>query len=304
MRNANKNRIGVVIATRNRPTLVKNLLTSIKINSLKPKVISVVSSGENIEPVVREFSNKLQIIYEHTSLTGQVTQRNLGISRIINDLDYLVFLDDDIELPQDFFQSVFDFISLEKNKYQGIGIKILNLPNSQNRLKKIQKLFYEWSDTPGSVLPSGVATEYNFCKKITEVSWLRGISIWETSVLKKFKHSELPGEYAALEDLIYSYQVGLEHRLVFHPGIAVTLKDTIETKKNILNRTNLANQNRYFFVKKIMQKKSIYFYFNLLGKIFAQTFFLLFYMNKKINSLILFGHIRFLIYSMLFNRGN
>lgn len=291
-----KNQIGVVIPTRNRALFLNNLLLSIQENTVKPKKISIVSSGECVKSIVEKFSTNLIICHEHTSLRGQVNQRNIGIERIIEGLEYLVFLDDDVEVDKNFFKNILDFISILDATYQGIGIKITNLPHSKYKFKKIQKFFYEWSDTPGVVLKSGVATEYNFCEEVLEVRWLRGISIWSSKVLKEFKNSELPGDYAALEDLMFSYRIGLRYKLIYNPRIKVTLRETIDSKEHIFNRTYLANQNRYFFVKYILKNNLIYFYLNVFGKIFAQVYFLCFYKKKKINFLILVSHIYFLLF--------
>lgn len=111
--------INVVIPTRNRPESLNRVLNSIYRQTLIPKEIIIVDSGEN--PLQREqlettFTN-IQIIHSTPSVC---LQRNIGIEK--SNSDYIFLCDDDIELSENYCESLLDFLDNNPDEMIASGL--------------------------------------------------------------------------------------------------------------------------------------------------------------------------------------
>ena len=101
----------ILIATKDRPGSMRNLLRSVAQSTVRPKSIVVVSSGCPIDDVISEFNESLKIDYFHSEMMGQVNQKKLGISRIQKEIPWVLFLDDDLLLEPKAVEIAFETLA-------------------------------------------------------------------------------------------------------------------------------------------------------------------------------------------------
>lgn len=121
--------VEVVIPTYKRLNNLAILLKSISLQTLLPKKVFVVYAGtsENkILQLVREFNLNIEIIESAPSVCKQ---RNLGIKKVSS--KYVLLCDDDIELPINYIEVLYDFLENSKNHFIATG--------EEYRLNKLKK---------------------------------------------------------------------------------------------------------------------------------------------------------------------
>lgn len=236
----------IVIATRNRPEKLRHLLKSIMNNSQVPNCLSIVASGIDVNSIVREFEKEININYLFTPLKGQVVQRKLALESIDTSYDFYIFLDDDVYLDSDFISIFRDYSKNLDSTVGGIGLN-LKIENS----KKFKKYHFPFLQRlRGKVLSSGRAIPYLNSKSEISVKWLNGISAWRHSTINKFKHEEIENNYAAFEDVMFSYQVSKRHKLIFYPKLKVFEQENSKNSFADLEIYRTSWQHQLFFVLK------------------------------------------------------
>ena len=92
-------RAGFVVATKDRPRDLRNMLASLDEQSVRPgQVVVVDASAEPVESVVAEFPS-LRIDYLRHLPPSASAQRNAGIRAVDPAMDPVGFLDDDVLEP-------------------------------------------------------------------------------------------------------------------------------------------------------------------------------------------------------------
>lgn len=92
-----------------RPVALLKLLKSVAKQNLYPNEILIIDGSENddtkelLEINIFENLNYFKVTSQERGLTKQ---RNFGVQRIRNDIDYVCFLDDDILLEQNYFEKL------------------------------------------------------------------------------------------------------------------------------------------------------------------------------------------------------
>jgi GT2 family glycosyltransferase len=245
----------ILIATKDRPGSMRNLLRSVAQSTVRPKSIVVVSSGCPIDDVISEFNESLKIDYFHSEMTGQVNQKKLGISRVQKEIPWVLFLDDDLLLEPKAVEKVFETLA----KFRSVGDDVLGIglgltPTSrmkrtshiQNFVGRVLRLS---SETPGKVIRSGQGVSYLESSKPIYTEWLNGASMWKTESALSYTNFVPSSSYAACEDLVFSYQQFKKGKLLFAPDAKVLFQ---ETEPNDYNRSQAIISStawRYFFVK-------------------------------------------------------
>ena len=87
--------LAIIIPTKDRPKEVVRLLRSIKELDCEVGRVIVVASGQDISDVVIEFSKVLPVEY-YSSESGQIIQRNKGISLLNDSTKLVATIDDDM----------------------------------------------------------------------------------------------------------------------------------------------------------------------------------------------------------------
>lgn len=124
-----QDKISVVIPTLKRYPYLKKLLVQLNTQTLKPKeVIIADQTPENLrEDIGEEFNFKLIVLYQETP--GQSSSRNRAILKTGG--EYVLLLDDDIEIKNDFIErhaKTIDYFKADVSSGVGLESEMESLP--------------------------------------------------------------------------------------------------------------------------------------------------------------------------------
>jgi len=245
----------ILIATKDRPENMRKLLKSVEQSTIKPSSLVVVSSGHPIHDVISEFETSLKIDYVHSEVTGQVNQKKIGISRLRKEIPWVVFLDDDLLMTTNTFETAFETLSkysVTEERIVGIGLG-LSPTSRMNRSSRFQNIVGRAlrlsGATAGKVIRSGQGVSYLESHLPIYTEWLNGASIWEMESALEYVRFVPSSKYAACEDLVFSFQQSKKGKLLFVPGARVFFQDTEPNDYNRSQSIISGTAWRYFFVK-------------------------------------------------------
>jgi len=245
----------ILIPTRNRPEKVKKLLESISTSKSLPQQIVIVASGIDISLEIFQFKEQLPITYIFSKQGGQVYQKKLGLANINPEIEWVVFLDDDVLVQRDTFESAFESIEFSERTQNehiigvGFGITPTSRATSARGLVRVMGyIFLLYKNKPGLVLSSGHATSYQESDRFVFTEWLNGVSMWRRENSMRYCSTKINPKYAACEDLIFSYPESKLGKLLFLPQSRVTYQDFEITNFETIEVIESAAFNRMFFV--------------------------------------------------------
>lgn len=268
--------VAVVIPTRNRPEKLQRLLSSLANSSVKPKQVVVVSSGMNVQRIIELFTKSLSITYVHSHVAGQVAQKKLAISMIDQDVEWCLFSDDDLFFDSEAIANALEIVNVHENKgIIGVGFRLPPTSRMQGKsamAQKLSRLFLLDSSKPGRVLASGHASSYLQQNQITSTEWLNGVSMWQISFARDYGKDVISTQYAACEDLIFSYPLSKIGELIFAPNANVEFQGSELSDFNSWNVFQSASIWRYYFVCKNKDlSKAAYFWSQFFRTIYLMT---------------------------------
>jgi hypothetical protein len=138
-------RVGVVIPTRNRPTLLPHMLGSLMMQTHRPERIVVVDDGdESAEGVVGRYPGVEYLRAGVGSGLSGNPARNVGL-RALADLPYLCFLDDDDMIPPDYLEVLLATVATDcraaaaypRLRFCGTHRETLNVPYDPDLLGRL-----------------------------------------------------------------------------------------------------------------------------------------------------------------------
>ena len=260
--------LGILIPTKNRPEHVQRLLKSISRSDLSDSEIVLVASGLDIKYIVDSFENELKIKYFHVNQSGQINQKMIGISKFGKNVEWIMFLDDDLLVSQNLSHNIRRSTLHLKNAI-GIGLK-LPMKTRFNKKSRIMiyaaRIFLLDSSEKGKLLKSGHAVSYMESSKILETKWLSGASIWKTEIAKKYNSVHPFSRYAAYEDVIFSHQVANLGTLYFDPALELNFQEKQPEDITSTDAFISANYWRYFLVCSDEYFNFIQFLWSQLGR--------------------------------------
>ena len=244
----------LLIATKDRQLNLNNLLASISNSSLLPGKIIIVYAGTDISDTVNKYSSQINIELIYSPIASQVTQKLIGIRAMDLSVGWVLFLDDDIILPVDSLNILVNHYLRNpslKDVY-GFGLRIINL-----QIRKLtfgQQFFLRlvglYSNRRGSVLASGHVQSYQELLNDAETQWLNGISAWKSNTLKNYNTGFAEIDYAAYEDVIFSYAMSKNSRLFFAFSASV-INQNVESRNPLtFTQFKAGAYMRYLFVEK------------------------------------------------------
>jgi GT2 family glycosyltransferase len=243
-------KIAALIATRDRPKNLMVLLNSLQFSSKKFDQIVIVSSGLKISNLIQSY--KFKIDHIHLEGLGQAKQKIQGIRMIEKDIDWVLFLDDDVTMTEQAFDTLIaDYIeNPQYNSYSGFGLKINNLyiPKRSKILKKLMLFFRLQTNLPGSVSKSGHVQEYQSCQNDVETMWLNGVSAWKTCVLHEYKPELADLGYSAFEDVNFSYKISRSKKLLFASRVIINSQSDTKYEPLSMNKFKIGTYIRFVFV--------------------------------------------------------
>jgi glycosyltransferase involved in cell wall biosynthesis len=210
----NGHKIVAVIATRNRKEKLKRIVKNAQNQTIKANTIIIIDSSDEINSDILNFeSNKdFSLKYFHTSIKSASKQRNIGIDYCFNELkieddDLILFLDDDLIIPNNYIEKLIYGINIGFNGISGISINPNFKINFTTRILDVYLfLFGIKTGSKGEVLKSGFANPVGRRKneKFIKVSWLICCAMWQAKYLRDTRFDESLTGYSLGEDVILS----------------------------------------------------------------------------------------------------
>ena len=251
----------ILVATRNRPAQLDKLLNSISGQSHLPNQIVIVSSGDGVESIINKFGG-LKIEYIHSDISGQIHQKQIGIKRISHDIDWVIFLDDDLELLPDCIDKLINRLAKISISDSILGIGL----NCLQEEPDIRTSFSFWKKAKaGKVLNSGRNISYMDSPEEIFTEWLNGASAWRRSVLSSYNFPSSNLKYAFAEDVIFSYAVGKKGKLLYLPSAKVKFQVTTTFQSRSIDVWKAQAQWGLYFISSYNEFSRFKFYCRLIG---------------------------------------
>lgn len=240
-----KVQLTILVATKNRPNYLERLLFSLSKSCEKPNELIIISSGVSIGSLIENYKTRLPIKHLHVDFEGQSHQKKLGLKFVSKKSEWVMFCDDDILFRKDTISHIFDECSSASENLAGIGINLV----SSTQVNLIKNLITIRSKKQsGKIKKSGVTISYSKAQVPVKTEWLNGLSIWRHSVVKYYDPLLANFDYAAYEDVFFSYAVNKHYELIYHPKIILINQNLYDSDFNILHYKAL-KENRLAFVK-------------------------------------------------------
>ena len=266
-------KIVAVIATCNRSEKLKRIVKNTQNQTKKTNAIIIIDSSDEINSDFLNIeSNKdFRLKYFHTKIKSASKQRNIGIDYCFTELkieddDLILFLDDDLIIPDNYIEKLFNGIKLGFNGISGISINPNFKVNIATRILDIYLfLFGIKTGFKGEVLKSGFTNPVGRRKneKFIQVSWLICCAMWQAKFLRGTRFDEFLTGYSLGEDVILSThlkniksaKLGVDTTLEFINDSAVTGKiNLIEYDEKVFYMRNKVVENIGYTSKSISFK--------------------------------------------------
>lgn len=226
-------KVGVVIPTRNRKDSLLRLLRSLNGQNLIPDITLVVDSSDiALQLDTGEFDLNVKVY--HSNRKSAAHQRNLGIEQLIHeylDLEYISFLDDDVEIPVDYLEKTINYL---KANTEVVGVSgIAQAASDRDISTGYLSGRYLSHHPPGTISRSAINVSPSGLTEITEVEWLIGCSSWNKSV---FYYTVFEDDFegqSLFEDVIFSYKANRIGKLIVDPSVVVAHHLNDEGRPNL-----------------------------------------------------------------------
>lgn len=248
----------ILVASRNRPIQLQTLLSSIVALSHQPEEVIIVTSGDSSEPLQKTFPT-LRIIHQHVDGIGQVFQKAIGTNLISDSVPWVLFCDDDVTLEPSSVEILLGKLATfnAESLPVGLGLRDSIFVAKVGRTLRRNLVKSKW----GKVTRSGFGISYMKSNRISQVQWLNGISMWRRDMLTNYQFPYQNSQYAACEDLIFSYRCG-KYGSLFYVPTALYTQQSYTRKHNYLSRLQLKSliNWRLYFVHCNPEFSRIWFY--------------------------------------------
>jgi glycosyltransferase involved in cell wall biosynthesis len=216
--------ISIIIPTRNRPELLKNLIDVISEYQLDKLEIIVVDSSDP-DKQSKYLASRASVKYIVTPIRSAAIQRNIGIENLGNSR-FVFFLDDDVIPEADYFDRCVSHLSM--SGVVGISGVARNPTKIEQRVKPsglvgiFQTFFLLDSKEEGVLLKSGINIPVRGQDgQAREVEWLIGCSAWNRDSIGDIRFEiDFVGQSLG-EDVIFSTKMKRRGRLITDPNIVL-----------------------------------------------------------------------------------
>jgi len=212
-----KNKLAIVIPTKDRPELVERLLDSIKDQTQLPDQIIIADGGD--EPINDDLIGRFpELPIDRVGIRppGLTKQKNAGVAAVKPGIDLVGILDDDIVLETGALESMFSFWANAEDKIGGACFNITNArPIDAMVTQMLKKIFFIDNRELGSVSKSGCVTPIWDAQETMPVRWLGGgYTTWRMILFDRWEFDEWFPANGLLEDVHFSYRAGKEYQLM------------------------------------------------------------------------------------------
>lgn len=283
-----QNTISIVICTKDRLKEPLNCVNSIINQTHLPNSIIIVDGNDS-----NDLKNELTKVLEHIDInyihigqkikSGLTGARNLSILHAKD--DYILFLDDDVILDNNYIKFILEVYSSNGSEVGGVQGLITNA--EPNRLRTIfTSLFLLKRNPAGKVLRSGIAN-YPYVNEMIQVDWLSGSNMcYRKKILAEYKFDEALKGYGALEDVDFSYRVSKKYKLYIIPKAKLIHEHTHTGRISIMDSNYMSIVNHFYFFKKNCKTNLIdylFFFWSHIG--IFMTYFVYLVINKDIKQI-------------------
>ena len=204
----------IIICTKDRPKDMCSLLDSIKIQTLKPSLIIIVDGSDNpIDYILGPYKN-LNLDYVQVRPPSLPKQRNVGISRLPDECDWVGFLDDDLVLEENSLEKIMENSQNKNVSKELVGMAMIINNCEYPKFSIARSILLMDSPKGGSFTLSGCPTMYRNTTDTVEVEWLSGgVTFWRKKIFNEFKFDEWFSGTGYMEDIDFSYRVSRKYSL-------------------------------------------------------------------------------------------
>lgn len=265
--------IAIVCPTKDQPSKIIRLLKSLSKQTKKPYQIIISESGDYSPQIIKEYSEVLNINYLKSPFVGQVLQRNYAYQYLDDRIKVIINFDDDISLEEDSLEKFLRCWNFEKNK-EGLplgGISFNLIDAIGPKISILRNFFFMGVSKKGSVSLAGYAATPFPTSETIETKWLiGGATGWDRSIIEAYKHPiDFPTRWAVCEDLIYSYPLHRNYRLLVVKDALANHNETykeLSLKQSIFYGNSLVIM-RFHFVCSNKDLSKLAFFWMSLGQL-------------------------------------
>lgn len=244
-----KERLAVIIPTKERPNELQRLLQSLLKQEARPIQVIVVDSGnKDLSGILKSF-NCLPIDYIRQKPPSLTRQRNAGIGALKEEATLVSFFDDDSILKRNCLENLMRFWDMAPEDVGGACLNNVSLPSKKPNF--FEKIFIVNANSPGRILPSGFLSPPCGIDETTQVDWVTGYAmVFRKKIFKEFMFDERFSGYALYEDVDFSYRVRKKYKLFILKDAQVEHESRMQSLGNsfVLGKNEV--MHRLYFVKK------------------------------------------------------
>lgn len=257
----------IIIPTLNRPTEVETTLNFLLQSDNLPNQVIIIDQSDSTktkELVEKETYKDLHVLYISSEIKSSALARNIGIEKRNKDSDIIIFLDDDVQVEENFISQIKNFF--KENKQAKGGVANIETPSRKTTLSKKIWLFlltgkvnttkFFVSKGGFNALPMKVGEKVKVAER-TSGCWM----FFYKSVFEQgFRFEKQFMKYSLMEDCFLSYEIQKKYpnSLFFVPNIKMVHCETPTAR--IANKQKIYQNiiHRYYFIKKF--NKSFFCY--------------------------------------------
>lgn len=217
-------RLAVIVATRNRPSLLRGLLSCLERQTLPPVRVVIVDSSDvplDAEGRASCSDTGLDVCWVSSSVRSSATQRNIALDILCQSTDppeFVAILDDDTRPAPAYLAQL--VARLRLSGAAGAAGTTGWAPPPQTAASVYRRIFRLESRKQGCVLRSGIAIAVDGAREqVVPVAWLIGCSMWRFNVLRRYRYDDRLVGAALAEDVQLSARIGREHELLVDTAI-------------------------------------------------------------------------------------
>lgn len=275
-----KEKLAIIIPTKDRPGELKRLLESIAGQEVKPVQVIVVDGGSKELKGVLNSCINLDIEYIKKNPPSLTSQRNTGIKMLKEEASLVVFFDDDVVLQRDSLLNMMKFWDIASKDTAGAAFNLVNFPSA--KVSFLEKIFLVNSEAPGRILRSGFQNKVNFLNKTLSADWLSGCAmVWRKNIFNEFRFDEWFGGYAHYEDVDFSYRISRKYKIFIVKDAQVIHKTHSIDQRYEYALGKMQVTNRIYFVRKHPELSVILCYWACLGLLSKNLFMGIMQLRRK-----------------------
>ncbi len=212
--------VAVVVPTRNRPELLRQLLSAIDAQTIQVHPVVVIDSSDAFQPLTSDF--RCRPMHCPTLVRSASVQRNEGLEMLLElaDPKYIAFLDDDVLPAQDYIERLTAFLDVHPDVAGISGVALSDQPGRtppRGVMGYVRCACGLDSRRDGALTRGGLNIGIDPAShesRHIDVDWLIGCSVWRTALIRDLRFELDFLGYSLAEDVVFSQRARERGRLV------------------------------------------------------------------------------------------